>query len=96
VAHRREDSVFPALQVHHVQFTSHRVDEDGGGSWGVRTRLNGEPMSLDWLSETTLGRMLGDYISVSWVGGRVIPVLSLAGEPGITMAQAIFATRATS
>jgi hypothetical protein len=62
----------------------------------VRTRLNGEPMSLDWLSETTLGRMLGDYISVSWVGGRVIPVLSLAGEPGFTMAQAIFATRATS
>ncbi len=70
--------------------------KDGGGSWGVRTRLNGEPMSLDWLSETTLGRMLGDYISVSWVGGRVIPVLSLAGEPGFTMAQAIFATRATS
>lgn len=54
------------------------------------------PHALDWLSETTLGRMLGDYISVSWVGGRVIPVLSLAGEPGFTMAQAIFATRATS
>jgi hypothetical protein len=57
--------------------------------------LNGEPMSLDWLSETTLGRMLGDYISVSWAGGRAIPVLSLAGEPGFTtMAQAIFAGRA--
>ena len=69
--------------------------KDGGASWGVRTRLNGEPMSLDWLSETTLGRMLGDYVSVSWAGGRAIPVLSLAGEPGFTtMAQAIFAGRA--
>ncbi len=68
--------------------------KDGGATWGARQRLNGEPMPLDWLSETTLGRMLGDYVSVSWSDGRAIPVLSMAGEPGFTMAQAIFATRA--
>jgi BNR repeat-like domain/RTX calcium-binding nonapeptide repeat (4 copies) len=70
--------------------------KDGGATWGARRRLNGEPMSLDWLSETTLGRMLGDYVSVSWSDGRAIPVLSIAGEPSFTMAQAIFATRAAS
>ena len=37
--------------------------------------------------------MLGDYVSTSWVGGRPVPVFSLAGAPvGGRYRQAIFAT----
>ena len=66
---------------------------DGGAHWSRAARLNAEEMQLEWLSETTLGRMVGDYVSVSWAGGRPIAVISLAGEPGFTLAQAIFAAR---
>ena len=36
-------------------------------------------MQIQWLADTTLGAMLGDYISVSYVRGRAVPVLALAG-----------------
>ena len=50
-------------------------------------------MPLAWLADTGLGRMLGDYISISFVGGRPVPVLSLAAEPESgEFRQAIFAT----
>lgn len=66
---------------------------DGGRGWRPPQRLTAERMQLAWVAETGLGRMLADYISVSYVGGRPIPVLSLAAEPVAgEFRQAIFAT----
>jgi RTX calcium-binding nonapeptide repeat (4 copies) len=57
------------------------ASNDGGTTWRTPVRLNAESMPLPWLADTGLGRMLGDYISISFVGGRPVPVLSLAAEP---------------
>ena len=66
---------------------------DGGRTWQQPQRINAESMSPTWIAETNLGRMLADYISVSFIGGRPVPVLSLAAEPaGGRFRQAIFAT----
>jgi hypothetical protein len=46
-----------------------------------------------WMADTSLGRMLGDYVSVSWSRGQPIGVYSLAFEPiGELYRQSIFAT----
>jgi hypothetical protein len=67
---------------------------DGGRSWKLPERLNPKTMKLDWLADTNLGRMVGDYISTSFAGLRPVPVLALAGPPsGGRFAEAIFATR---
>jgi hypothetical protein len=51
-------------------------------------------MQIEWLAETTLGAMLGDYISVSYVRGRAVPVLALAGPPTTTgYSESIFTCR---
>ena len=66
---------------------------DGGRTWQAPQRLNAESIALDWVAETGLGRMLADYISVSYVGGRPVAVLSLAAEPVRgELRQAIFAS----
>ena len=54
---------------------------DGGRRWQAPVRLNAEPMSTHWLAATSLGPMLGDYISTSYVGRQPIPVFALAAEP---------------
>jgi hypothetical protein len=66
---------------------------DAGATWSQPERLSAEPMPLEWLAETGLGRMTGDYISTSFVDGRAVPVFSLATQPvaGVFQ-QAIFAT----
>jgi hypothetical protein len=66
---------------------------DGGRTWRSPVRLNAESMPLEWVANTGLGRMLGDYISTSFVDGRPVPVLSLADAPvGGELRQAIFAS----
>ncbi len=52
--------------------------ESGGASWSKRTQLAG-PMLLSWLAFTPSGRMVGDYISTSFVQGQAFPVFSVAG-----------------
>ena len=67
---------------------------DGGRTWRPPLRLNVSSMSTHWIAATSLGPMLADYISMSYVGGRPVPVLSLAAEPdgfGSSFRQAIFA-----
>ena len=66
---------------------------DGGRTWGTPQRLSAAPMFLEWLADTSIGRMLADYISTSWVGGRPIPVFSMAHEPDLSGSyrQAIYA-----
>ena len=69
------------------------VSRDGGRNWRARQRLTAEAMPLGWLASTGQGRMLGDYVSVSWSAGRPVPVFSLASRPsGGVLRQAITAT----
>jgi len=58
---------------------------NGGATWSAPRQLAG-PMSLGWLPTTTLGPMVGDYISTSFVpdgaGSSVaVPVFAVAGAP---------------
>jgi hypothetical protein len=57
------------------------LSDDGGRTWRAPQRLNTEVVRSTWLAETGIGRMLGDYISTSWVGGKPIPVFPLASAP---------------
>jgi RTX calcium-binding nonapeptide repeat (4 copies) len=67
---------------------------DGGASWGPPQRLNAQSMPLAWIADTGAGRMLGDYVSTSFVGATPIPVVAFASEPAgpTRFKQAIFAT----
>ena len=67
---------------------------DGGRTWTPPQRLNAQSMQIQWLADTTLGAMLGDYISVSYVKGRPVPVVALAGPPsGAGHDESIFTCR---
>jgi hypothetical protein len=67
---------------------------DGGATWSRPERLDAQPMRLDWLPRAG-GRFFGDYISTSFVGGRAMPVYSLAVTPfGGKLRQAIMALQA--
>ena len=69
------------------------VSQDGAATWSRPQRLNAQSMPLVWIADTNLGRMLGDYVSTSWAGGRPVAVYSLAGPPvQRQFRQAIFAT----
>jgi hypothetical protein len=70
------------------------TSSNGGRTWTRPQRLNVETMPLVWIAETGIGRMLGDYISTSYVAGKAIPVFSIAAEPPFedSFRQAIFAT----
>jgi len=54
---------------------------DGGATWSKPQRLETRPMKPGWLARTTLGLMLGDYISTSFVEGKPMPVFALAAPP---------------
>ncbi len=53
---------------------------DGGATWASRTQLT-TPVQLPWLANTTQGRMVGDYISTSFVGGMAFSVFADARPP---------------
>jgi hypothetical protein len=38
-------------------------------------------MRPGWLARTTLGLMLGDYVSTSFMNGRPFPVFALSAPP---------------
>jgi len=52
---------------------------DGGATWSQRIVL-ARGMKLRWLPNTTLGYMVGDYISASFANGQAIPVFARALE----------------
>lgn len=68
---------------------------NGGASWSSPRRLNARSMRLAWLPPTQLGRMLADYVSVSWVPGAAVAVFAHASPLAAdgTYREAIFATR---
>lgn len=71
------------------------VTSANGSRWSAPQRLNPRRMPLEWMPETTLGRMLADYIGVSWVRGRPLVVYVLASPPrNGKLRQAVYAARA--
>jgi BNR repeat-like domain/RTX calcium-binding nonapeptide repeat (4 copies) len=55
---------------------------DGAATWSRPERLDAEPMKLNWIAaDVQEGHMLGDYESVSFVGGRAVPIVALAVAP---------------
>jgi RTX calcium-binding nonapeptide repeat (4 copies) len=61
-----------------VVFTSSR---NGGRTWTAPRRLNAKPMAVAALATSDLGAMLGDYIALSYVRGKPVPVFALAVDP---------------
>ena len=65
---------------------------DGGRTWSRPTRLTPESIRRSWLPVTQYGPMIGDYISTSFVDGRLIPVIVVAGPPrGSRLDESVFA-----
>jgi Ca2+-binding RTX toxin-like protein len=65
---------------------------DGGVTWHRQERLSAQPMRLGWMARTDSGRMLGDYVSTSWVGGRPLAVFALASQThGRAFRESVFA-----
>ena len=70
------------------------VTSTDGARWSVPQRLNPRRMPLEWMPRTTLGRMLADYIGVTWARGRPLVVYVLAVPPrNGKLRQAIYAAR---
>ena len=70
------------------------ITSANGTRWSLPQRLNARRMPLEWMPQTTLGRMLADYIGVSWVRGRPLVVLPLRlAAAGRQLRQAIYAVR---
>jgi hypothetical protein len=66
---------------------------DGGATWARPQRLSARGMPLTWIADGDTGAMLGDYVSLSWAGGRPVPVFALASPPVRgELRQEIFAT----
>jgi len=66
---------------------------DGGRTWTAPQRLDTQAMPMAWLPKSEGGRMVGDYFSTVFAGGRVVPVFTLATSPrGMHYREAIFAT----
>ncbi|HZD03216.1 MAG TPA: PA domain-containing protein [Actinomycetes bacterium] len=55
---------------------------DNGQTWSAPQTLS-DPMQLGWLAPTSQGRMVGDYISTSFLAGqqRVVGVFAIGFEP---------------
>jgi hypothetical protein len=68
------------------------VSQDGGSTWSAPQTLAG-PMSLAWLANTNSGRMVGDYISTSYIGGQAYAVFAVArANSGTTFDEAMYTT----
>jgi hypothetical protein len=62
------------LRVGYVQ------SNDGGTSWSNPQTLAG-PFPVTWTPDTSQGRMVGDYISTSWVGSNAFGAFAVANAP---------------
>ncbi|MDQ3850004.1 MAG: glycoside hydrolase [Actinomycetota bacterium] len=60
-----------ALQVGYIQ------SNDGGAHWGSPVAV-ADPFPLTDVPDTSQGRMVGDYISTSWLGGKAFAPVAIA------------------
>jgi hypothetical protein len=73
-----------------VRFVS---SSNAGASWTRPRLLNSRRVPMRGIASTTLGSMVGDYISTSFAGGRAVPVFVLASAPSRgRLHEAAFAT----
>jgi hypothetical protein len=73
-----------------VRFVS---SSNAGASWTRPQLLNSRRVPMRGIASTTLGSMVGDYISTSFAGARAVPVFVLASAPsGGRLHEATFAT----
>ncbi|HEU0336486.1 MAG TPA: sialidase family protein [Gaiellaceae bacterium] len=70
------------------------VESADGRSWAPPLRLSARSGRRAWMARTSLGAMLADYVSVTWVGARPLAVFALAEAPLADgrLRQAIFAS----
>jgi BNR repeat-like domain len=61
-----------------VRFVS---SSNGAASWSPPKQLNSRHVPVSGIADTSLGSMVGDYISTSFAGGRAVPVFALAQKP---------------
>jgi BNR repeat-like domain len=62
------------LRVGYVQ------SNDGGTTWSS-TQLLAGPFPVAWTPDTSQGRMVGDYISTSWIGSKAFGAFAVANAP---------------
>ena len=71
-----------------------QTSANGGATWSKRQRITAESMKLDWLPRTSLGLMLGDYVSTSYAQNRPVSVVAIAAaRVKSAFREAIFAYR---
>ncbi|HUK95548.1 MAG TPA: exo-alpha-sialidase [Gaiellaceae bacterium] len=64
-----------------------------GVRWSKPQLLNSRHVPVSGIARTSLGSMVGDYISTSFAGGRAVPVFALARQPrGGQLRESMFAT----
>jgi len=65
--------------------------DSAGSAWSAHTDVAG-PFSVSLVPNTTQGRMVGDYISTSWMGGRAFGAFAVAKPPtgGFAFDQALY------
>jgi hypothetical protein len=66
--------------------------KNAGASWSRAQRLNSRHVPVSGIARTSLGSMVGDYISTSFAGGRAVPVFVLATAPHKGLHEAAFGT----
>ncbi len=66
--------------------------KNAGASWSRPQLLNSRHVPISGIAETSLGSMVGDYISTSFAGGRAVPVFVLASAPRNGLHEAAFGT----
>lgn len=73
------------LEVGYIQ------SNNGGSSWSAHTDVAG-PFNIALTPNTSQGRMVGDYISTSWVGGKAVSAFAVAqaASGGVAFDQAIY------
>ena len=69
---------FDARKTLGISFTQSR---DGGRTWTQPQRLDAQRIQMTWLPRAEGGRLVGDYFSVAYAAGRVVPVFALAAAP---------------
>jgi hypothetical protein len=57
------------------------TSKTAGTRWTKPRRLNPTRMRLTWLAQTASGRMVGDYVSTTFAGKRVVSVHTQARAP---------------
>jgi hypothetical protein len=73
------------LEVGYIQ------SNNAGSTWGAHVDVAG-PFAVSLVPNTSQGRMVGDYISTSWMGGRAFGSFAVAQPPsgGFAFDQALY------